>query len=96
MKTIRISDITLREIDRGRSAALSFKERLEITRTLDRLQADAIELPPIRDAKADALRNKTIASLVAFAQLTADEKNAVSHRGKALEAFKEKLEEYLG
>ena len=30
-----------------------------------------------------------------FAQLTAEEKNAVSHRGKALEAFKVKLEEYL-
>ena len=30
-----------------------------------------------------------------FAQLTAGEKNAVSHRGKALEAFKVKLEEYL-
>ena len=31
-----------------------------------------------------------------FAQLSAEEKNAISHRGKALEAFKEKLEEYLG
>ena len=30
-----------------------------------------------------------------FAQLTADEKNAISHRGKALEVFKVKLEEYL-
>ena len=30
-----------------------------------------------------------------FAQLTADEKNAISHRGKALETFKAKLEEYL-
>lgn len=30
-----------------------------------------------------------------FAQLTAEEKNAISHRGKALEAFKAKLEEYL-
>ena len=30
-----------------------------------------------------------------FAQLAPDEKNAISHRGKALEAFKEKLEEYL-
>jgi len=30
-----------------------------------------------------------------FAQLTAEEKNAMSHRGKALEIFKEKLEEYL-
>jgi len=30
-----------------------------------------------------------------FAQLTAEEKNAISHRGRALEAFKVKLEEYL-
>jgi XTP/dITP diphosphohydrolase len=30
-----------------------------------------------------------------FAQLTGEEKNAISHRGKALTAFQEKLEEYL-
>ena len=30
-----------------------------------------------------------------FAQLSAEEKNAISHRGKAIQAFKEKLEEYL-
>ena len=30
-----------------------------------------------------------------FAQLSAEEKNAVSHRGKALEAFQAKLEDYL-
>ena len=30
-----------------------------------------------------------------FAQLTAEEKNGMSHRGKALEVFREKLEEYL-
>ena len=30
-----------------------------------------------------------------FAQLTAEEKNAISHRGKALETFRGKLEEYL-
>ena len=30
-----------------------------------------------------------------FAQLTPEDKNAISHRGKALEAFKVKLEEYL-
>ncbi len=30
-----------------------------------------------------------------FAQLSPEEKNAVSHRGKALEQFKTKLEEYL-
>ena len=30
-----------------------------------------------------------------FAQLTAEEKNAISHRGKALEVFQVKLEAYL-
>ena len=30
-----------------------------------------------------------------FAQLTAEEKNSMSHRGKALELFKVKLEDYL-
>lgn len=30
-----------------------------------------------------------------FAQLSSEEKNAISHRGRALEAFKVKLEEYL-
>ncbi|MEA4933940.1 MAG: XTP/dITP diphosphatase [Lawsonibacter sp.] len=30
-----------------------------------------------------------------FAQLSAEEKNAISHRGKALEAFRVQLEEYL-
>ena len=30
-----------------------------------------------------------------FAQLTPEEKNAISHRGRALEAFQAKLEEYL-
>lgn len=31
-----------------------------------------------------------------FGQLTADEKSAISHRGKALKAFSEKLATYLG
>ena len=30
-----------------------------------------------------------------FAQLTAEEKNAISHRGKALDAFKTELENYM-
>ena len=30
-----------------------------------------------------------------FAELTAEEKNAISHRGNALKAFREKLEAYL-
>ena len=66
MKTIKIIDMTLRE-----TAALSFKEKLEIARTLDRLKVDAIELSPINGGKADGLANKTIAAMVS-GTLTAD------------------------
>ena len=59
MKTIKIIDMTLRE-----AAALTFKEKLEIARSLDRLKVDAIELPPIGGGKADGLANKTIAAMV--------------------------------
>ena len=69
MKNIKISDITLREA--GRTRALPFKERVEIARTLDRLRLDVIELPPIRDEKADVLSNKTIASVVTGSILSA-------------------------
>ena len=69
MKNIKISDITLREASRSR--ALPFKGRVEIARTLDRLRLDVIELPPIRDEKADVLSNKTIASVVTGSILSA-------------------------
>ena len=71
MRTVRISDVTLREIGAVRAASLSFKERVEIARTLDRLRVDVIELPPIRDSRADVLSNKTIASVVTAARLSA-------------------------
>ncbi|MBR2189879.1 MAG: hypothetical protein IJ860_10830, partial [Eubacterium sp.] len=64
MRTIKIIDVTLRESGALRESALTFKEKLEIARTLDRLNADVIELPPITGAKADQLTNKTIASMV--------------------------------
>lgn len=71
MKTIQISDVTLRKAETARAAALSFKERVEIARTLDRLGVDEIELPALRDGKADVLSNKTIASVASSARLSA-------------------------
>jgi len=68
MKTIQISDVTLRKTD---TASLSFKERVEIARTLDRLGVDEIELPDLRDGKAGVLSNKTIASVASAARLSA-------------------------
>ena len=70
MKTIQISDMTLREIAK-QASAVSFKERIEIARTLDRLRLDVIELPPIADHRGDVLANKTIAGVVTSAALSA-------------------------
>ena len=71
MKSIKLSDITLRQAASGRAFSVSFKERIEIARTLDRLHVDAIELPAIEDVRADVLANKTIASVVGSAALSA-------------------------
>lgn len=70
MKTIKLIDMTLSRLPALREGALSFKEKLEIARGLDRLKVDGIELAPIDGGKADQLANKTIAAMVA-APLTA-------------------------
>ncbi|MDE7219435.1 MAG: hypothetical protein K2O45_07425 [Oscillospiraceae bacterium] len=69
MRTIEISDVTLRLAEGV--GVLSFKERVEAARTLDRLGVDQIELPVLKDGKGDVLRNKTIASVVSSARLSA-------------------------
>jgi len=64
MRTIAISDVTLR-CSAGRSDLnLSFREKIEAAKLLDRLNADVIELPSIQNDKADALLIKSIASCV--------------------------------
>ncbi len=64
MRAIKLIDMTLRESSAIRDNSLSFKEKLEIARILDRLKADRIELPLMSGSKADLLSNKTIASAV--------------------------------
>lgn len=60
MKQIRIADTTLCRED----ASLSFKEKLEIARQLEKLNVDVIELPEIRNARADVLFVRTASSFV--------------------------------
>ena len=81
MKTIKMLDMTLRASDALRESALTFKEKLEIARGLDKLKVDAIELAPIAGGKADQLANKTIAATVsttlsAAAELASDSVDA--------------------
>ena len=64
MRTIKFIDMTLGESAAIRGSELTFKEKLEIARILDRLKVDAIDLPLVTGGKADLLSNKTIASMV--------------------------------
>ena len=62
MDKIRISDVTMKQT--GKEFSLSFKEKLEIPKLLDRLNVDVIELEGIIQPKIDALRIKSVASTV--------------------------------
>ena len=62
MEQIRISDVTMKQTGKGFS--LSFKEKIEIPKLLDKLGVSVIELEPIVQPKIDALRIKSVASTV--------------------------------
>ena len=62
MKNIRISDMTMKQAADGFS--LSFKERIELAKLLDKLGTDVIELEGISNARVDSLRIKSIAAAV--------------------------------
>ncbi len=62
MDQIRISDITMKQA--GKEFNLSFKEKLEIPKLLDKLGVNVIELEGIVQPKIDALRIKSVASTV--------------------------------
>ena len=60
MKQIKIADITLLGVKNG----LSFKQKLEIARKLEKLGVDCIDLSELSGDKADTLLVRTIASFV--------------------------------
>ena len=62
MNRIRISDVTMKQT--GKELSLSFKEKIELAKLLDKLDVSVIELEGIRSAKIDSLRIKSIASAV--------------------------------
>ena len=62
MNRIRISDVTMKQA--GQELSLSFKEKIELAKLLDKLDVSVIELEGIRSVKIDSLRIKSIASAV--------------------------------
>ena len=58
MRFIALSDITLKTSD---GLTLSFKEKIELAKLLDRLNVSGIELAPIENKKIDSLLVKSVA-----------------------------------
>ena len=79
MHTVLISDVTMKTLAAGEGRPLSFREKLELAKLLDRLGVPVIEAEGIEKPKADALRIKSIASAVKESELavpvTLDEEN---------------------
>ena len=70
MKAVKIADITLRESELVHSAKLSFKEKLETAKLLEKLQVDIIESGPVSDSPADAAFTRTLASTLEYCTLS--------------------------
>ncbi|MBE6658594.1 MAG: hypothetical protein E7604_09140 [Ruminococcaceae bacterium] len=61
MRNIVTSDITLRIAAEEKKTSLSFREKLQIVKSMDASGIDRIELPPMDGSKADAVVYRTIA-----------------------------------
>jgi len=69
MKTFIASDITLRECIKSADFMLTFKEKLEIVKLLDKLHCKIIELPEITNFSTYTLFIKTVASLLQHSRI---------------------------
>lgn len=69
MRDIRISDTTMKAAKDAKSIELSFKEKLELSKLLNRLSVSVVEIEGIEKPKVDSLRIKSIASIVTDAVL---------------------------
>ena len=64
MRKIEIVDVSLREQAACNGSSLSFKEKIEVARQLDKLNVDAIETAPIVNGKNDIIFLHTLAPLM--------------------------------
>lgn len=83
MKQIKIADMTLS----GARNGLSFKQKLEIARKLERLGVDTVELSELSGDKADTLLVRTIASFVKNSTLSVGATSSPAAVERAAEAL---------
>lgn len=66
MRSISISDVTMTQPVAAGGFSLSFREKIELAKLLDRLGVPVIETAPIANRRTDSLLIKSIASAVRF------------------------------
>ncbi|MGN0453302.1 MAG: alpha-isopropylmalate synthase regulatory domain-containing protein [Ruminococcus sp.] len=86
MKTVRIADVTLKEGTIAQGASLSFKEKIEIAKLLDKIKVDVIEMPAIQSEAADTLLLKTLSSLLLNSTISVDAGHSKETADKAYSA----------
>lgn len=64
MRNIKISEVTMKQSGKTAGFTLSFREKIELAKLLDRLEVSAIELSPIENLKIDSLLIKSISAAV--------------------------------
>ena len=69
MVTVRVNDVTLKQTS---AKDLSFREKVELVRILDRMQADVIELNRIENVKADSLFIKTVCDAAGYSTVAVE------------------------
>lgn len=69
MVKLRISDVTLKQTAKSSDYVLSFREKIEIAKLLNKIHVSVIELPAIVKEKTDVLLIKSIASCVTHSVL---------------------------
>jgi len=69
MRTINVTDVTLKKLSEDRTISLLFREKSAIANCADAIGADAIELPIIKNLREDTIIYKTIAQNVQNAVL---------------------------
>ena len=69
MRKINGADITLKKLSEDRAVSLLFREKSAIAACADRLGADCIELPAVKNAREDSIIYKTRAKSVKGAAL---------------------------
>ena len=64
MKKISIADVTIRESAERSEISMSFKEKIEVAKQLEKRNIDIIEMPNVSKNKTDALLVKSVAPMI--------------------------------